>query len=294
MLKQGRHWYQSIPTVSLFFILIGLTICTLFPFLWMVSTSFKANTEIFKWPPLLLPRELTTEHYIAALVTARFFRYLMNSAIVTGAVILGVLTFCAMAGYAFARLQFRGRNLLFLFILTTIMIPSDVTLIPRFLVIKFIPLAGGNSILGIGGKGWIDTYYGLIVPGWASVFGIFLLKQFFVTLPRELDDAARIDGCSEFGIFRRIALPLCKPALITLTIFTLLGSWNSFMWPLIVIQSDELKTIQLGLAMFQQRTYTDVGPLMAGAALATFPVVLIFLILQQYFVRGIVMTGLKA
>lgn len=294
MSRQERHWYQSVLTVSLFFILIGLTICTLFPFLWMVSTSFKADTEIFKWPPLLLPREWTIEHYFDALVTARLFRYLMNSVMVTGVVILGVVTFCAMAGYAFARLQFRGRNLLFLCILATIMIPSDVTLIPRFLVIKFMPLAGGNSILGVGGKGWVDTYYGLIVPGWASVFGIFLLRQFFVTLPRDLDDAARIDGCSEFGIFWKIALPLCKPALITLTIFTLLGAWNAFMWPLIVIQSDELKTIQLGLAMFQQRTYTDVGPLMAGASLATFPVVLIFLILQRYFVRGIVMTGLKA
>jgi multiple sugar transport system permease protein len=173
------------------------------------------------------------------------------------------------------------------------MIPGIITLVPAFIVVKNFPLAGGNDWLGRGGYGLLNSYAGLVLPGAAGAFGVFLLRQFFLTLPEELSDAARIDGCSEFGIFFRIVLPLSKAALATLAIFTFQAYWNDFIWPLVTISDDRYRTIQLGLTVFRQRFSTDWGPMMAGVTIATVPMLLFFLSAQRYFVRGIALSGLK-
>jgi multiple sugar transport system permease protein len=194
-------------------------------------------------------------------------------------VTLGQLMTCSLAAYAFARLQFRGREVLFYLFLGTMMIPGQVIMIPSFMVLYWL--------------GWIDTYYALIVPGLASAFGTFLLRQFFLTIPRDLEDAASIDGCSRFGVLWRIILPLSRPALATLAVFTFMGVFNDFLWALIVVSSDEMKTVQLGLAIFRDRYQTDWGQLMAASVTATLPILMVFFFAQKYFIKGITLSGLK-
>jgi multiple sugar transport system permease protein len=173
------------------------------------------------------------------------------------------------------------------------MIPGQITMIPVFILLKRMPLFGGNNLFGSGGSGWLNTYWGLIIPGSAGAFGIFLLRQFFGTLPKDLDDAARIDGCSESGIYWRIALPLSKPALTTLGIFTFTGTWNEFLWPLLVTSKDSMKTLQIGLQVFQSQYVTKWDLLMAGTVMVTLPVIVVFILGQKYFTQGIATSGLK-
>ncbi len=254
-------------------------LATLAPFIWMVLTSFKDLGEILLYPPKWLPAKLAWDNYVNAFAAAPFGRFYLNSLFVATAVTLGQLITCSLAAFAFARLSFRGREVLFLLFLGTMMIPGQVTMIPSFMMLYWL--------------GWIDSYYALIVPGLASAFGTFLLRQFFLTIPRELEDAAYIDGCSRAGVLWRIVLPLSKPALATLAVFTFMGVFNDFLWALIVTNSEEMRTVQLGLAVFRDRYTTEWDKLMAASVTATIPILLIFFFAQKYFIQGITLSGLK-
>jgi multiple sugar transport system permease protein len=257
----------------------ALALVTIAPFLWMLFTSFKELPEILVYPPRWLPEKVTLENFQNAFTAAPFGRYYFNSIFVAATVTLGQLVTCSLAAYAFARLQFPGRDVLFYLFLGTMMIPGQVTMIPGFLVLHWL--------------GWIDTYYALIVPGLASAFGTFLLRQFFMTIPRDLEDAASLDGCSRAMILWRIILPLSRPALATLAVFTFMGVFNDFLWALVVVSSEEMKTVQLGLAIFRDRYQTDWGQLMAASVTATLPILLVFFAAQKYFIKGITLSGLK-
>lgn len=271
--------------------LVGLSM--LLPFMWMFLTSLKSQEDMFQIPPLIFTLRYTMENFVRAWTRGNFDRFLMNSMVVSGSVTILNLWVTSLAGYAFARLQWRFREVFFLIVLAVIMLPGLIALIPTFLIVKSIPFAGGNNWLGQQGTGWLDSYPGLIFPFVGSGFFVFLLRQFFLTLPKELEDAARIDGSSEFGVFWRIILPLCKPVLAVVALFSFQASWNEFLWPLVIIQSDRMRTVQLGLALFRTQTRINWGVLMAGTTIATIPTVLLFLSFQQYFVRGIALTGLK-
>jgi len=269
----------------------GLTM--ILPFLWMLSTSLKPESEIFRFPPVLAPNTWDWANYVEAMKAAAFGRYFINTIIYAVAVTATNLLFCSMAAYAFARLRFRGRNPLFILVLGTMMIPPQVTMVPVFIMLKRWPLVGGNDLLGVGGHGLLNSYTGLVLPMAVGAFGIFLLRQFFMTLPSELEDAARIDGCSEAGIYWRIILPLSKPALATVGIFTFTAAWNQFIWPLLIMSKDSMKTLQVGLQVFQTQYTTTWDLLMAATVVLTVPVLVIFMFGQRYFTRGIALSGMK-
>lgn len=252
---------------------------TILPFVWMILSSFKDLGEILSFPPTWWPENFTFENYANAFGAAPFGRFYLNSMLVATAVTVGQLFTCSLAAYAFARMRFRGRDVLFYLFLGTMMVPIHVTMIPSFLILHWV--------------GWIDTYAALIVPGLASAFGTFLLRQFFLSIPKELEEAAFIDGCSRFGVLWRIILPLSKPALATLAIFTFMAVFNDFIWALIVLNTEDLYTVQLGLAIFRDRYSTEWGNLMAGSVVATLPILIVFFFGQKYFIRGITLSGLK-
>jgi len=252
----------------------------LFPFLWMVSTSLKPEDEVFAWPPRLLPWPPVWSNYQAAWAIAPFGRYFLNTALVAVLVTGVSLVLNSLAAYAFARLRFRGRDVLFLLLLGTMMIPFQVTMIPTFLILEQL--------------GWLDSYLGLTVPGFAGAFGIFMLRQFMLSIPEDLLDAARIDGCSEFGVYAGIVMPLTKPALATLAIFTFMGAWNDFILPLMVVKSDEMRTLTLAVAALSSGLYVMSFPLMmAAATFVILPVLVAFLFAQRSFTRSIVLGGFK-
>jgi multiple sugar transport system permease protein len=263
--------------LRIFLIIISLMMVV--PFLWMITTSLKTSDQIFTWPPEWIPKPVIWSNYIDATTFFPFFRYLLNTAFITICIVIGQLITCSMGGYAFARVRFPGRDTLFILYIATMMIPGQVTIIPVYILFKWLH--------------WIDTYYAVIVPGLFSAFGTFLLRQFFLTIPRELEEAAIIDGCSIFGIYHRIILPLSKPALATLGIFTFMGAWNSFFWPLIVLNSQERMTLSVGLALFVGPFDTTFNTLMAASTLVLLPVILAYVFAQGYFVRGITLSGLK-
>lgn len=260
-------------------VIYALAFITLAPFVWMILTSLKDMSEIFVYPPQWFPSEFRFDNYTKAFEAAPFGRYYFNSIFVAVAVTIGQLVTCSMAAFAFARLQFPGRNILFYLFLGTMMIPYNVTMIPSFLVLYWL--------------GWIDTYYALIVPGLASAFGTFLLRQFFITIPKELEEAAYIDGATKLQVLRTIIVPLAKPALATLAIFTFMGVFNDFIWALIVINSEDMQTVQLGLAIFRDRYLTQWDLLMAGSVTAVLPILVVFFFAQKYFIQGITLSGLK-
>jgi multiple sugar transport system permease protein len=287
------RWGRLSGSLLIHALALVLSVTFIFPLLWMLSSSLKPRAELFVFPPRLIPSTWQFDNYARAWQAARFSRYFVNSVTVAVVGTVLALLICAMAAYAFSKMHFRGRDVLFWAVLASQMIPGVVTLIPVFLVVKSIPLQGGNDLLGRGGHGWLNSFPGLIVPGLGGAFGVFLLRQFFMSIPDDLLDAARVDGSSEFGIFARIVMPLAKPALTTLAIFTFQGFWNDFLWPLVITTDDRYRTIQLGLTVFRQRFTTDWGPLMAGVAIATLPMIAVFLSAQRYFVSGIALTGLK-
>jgi multiple sugar transport system permease protein len=257
-------------------------ISMLLPFLWMVVTSLKTDAQVFKIPFEWIPNPWVWTNYRDMLIqpSFHFWRYVVNSTIVSVCITLGSLVLNSLAAYAFAKYRFPGRELLFFTLLLTIMIPIHITLIPVFVLMRIF--------------GWVDTYAGLIVRNLAGAFGIFLMRQFFLTIPNDFIDAGRIDAAGEFRIFWQIALPLSKPALATLGVFTFLGSWNDFLWPLIIVSQDEMRTLPLAIAALGGGYYILSWPiLMAGATFATLPVIVVFFLLQRYFVEGITLTGLK-
>jgi len=250
------------------------------PFLWMISTSLKRLIDVFVFPPQWIPRPIMWRNYAQVFKLVPFDRFYANSLIVSVSVTLGVLLTSSLAAFAFARLDFPGRDLLFALYLGTLMIPGQVVIIPRFIIIKYLH--------------WTDTYAALIVPGLFSAYGTFMMRQFFLTLPHALHDAAVIDGCNPFGVYWRIFLPLAKPGLATLGIFTFMNSWNDFLWPLVVTSRVSMRTIPVGLAYFQTQVGTDWHYMMAGATMATVPILIIFSLAQKYFVQGIALTGIKS
>ena len=274
-----RKSSHIVKDIILHVIIYALALATIAPFIWMLLTSVKDIGDIFVYPPKWLPSKFHFENYARAFQAAPFGRYYLNSLIVACTVTLGQLITCSMAAYAFARLQFKGRDVLFYIFLGTMMIPYQVTMIPSFMVLYWL--------------GWVDSYQAMIVPGLASAFGTFLLRQFFLTIPKELEEAAYIDGCGKFRVLWQIIIPLSKPALATLAIFTFMGTFNDFIWALIVVNSDHLRTVQLGLAIFRDRYITDWDLLMAGSVMATLPILIIFFFAQKYFIKGITLSGIK-
>jgi multiple sugar transport system permease protein len=279
---------------SIFYVaLIAFGFIMLLPFAWSVSTSFKPDNAIFATPIQWIPTSFTFDHYRDAFSTVPFSRYFLNSFIIAIAGVATNLLFGSLAGFAFALLRFPARQVLFRTLLASMMIPGVVTLIPTYVILRSFPLFGGNNILGQGGLGLLNNFLALILPGAAGAFAVFMMRQFFLTLPSELGEAARIDGASEFRTFWQVYLPLCKPALATLGIFTFQAGWNSFLFPLIVLNDPDLSTVQMGLAAFSYNYDTDYGPLMAASVVATLPTILLYLYAQRYFTQGIAFTGSK-
>lgn len=259
-------------------LLLGGAVVSAMPFLWMITTSLKPAGALYD-PPLLFPVHFEWQNYADAWRAAPFPRFFLNSAIMAVGITLAQTALSAMAGYAFARLRFPGRNIAFLLVLGTMMIPFPITLIPNFLTVANL--------------GWLDTYQALIVPRAVSAFAIFLFRQFFVSIPREYEEAARIDGANHLVIFTRIILPLSTPVIAASAIFSFLFAWNDFLWPLIVTSSTQMQTVQLGLAVFQGQYGTFWTLLMAAAVLVTLPAVIAFLFAQRRFIEGITSGGLK-
>jgi multiple sugar transport system permease protein len=265
----------------------------LLPFAWSVSTSFKPDNAIFATPVQWIPTSFTFDHYRYAFSEVPFQRYYLNSFVIAIAGVATNLFFGSLAGFAFSMLRFPARQVVFRTLLASMMIPGVVTLIPTYVILRSFPLFGGNNILGQGGLGLLNNFLALILPGAAGVFAVFMMRQFFLTLPSELGEAARIDGASEFRTFWQIYLPLCKPALATLGIFTFQAGWNAFLFPLLVLNDPDLSTVQMGLASFSYNYDTDYGPLMAASVVATLPTILLYCYAQRYFTQGIAFTGNK-
>lgn len=262
-------------------ILILVSVLMLFPFLWLISSSLKSQLEIFSYPPTWIPNPPVFENYVEAMTRVPFGRYLVNSMAIASLNVLAVVSSSSLCAYGFARIRFWGRDFWFGIVIATLLLPNIVTLVPQFII--FTRLGWVNSILPL----TIPLFFG------GGAFNIFLLRQFFRTIPEELADAARIDGCSEFGIYWRIMLPLSAPALITVSIFTFLAAWNDLIGPLVYLRTPETFTIAIGLAQFRGAMTTRWDLQMAAASIMVLPVVILFFFAQRYFIKGIVMTGLK-
>jgi multiple sugar transport system permease protein len=256
-----------------------LVFVMLLPFLWMLGTSLMDELGVFHVPPPIIPAPPRWRNYPEALTALPFARFFVNSLVFSIAVVVGQVVTSALAAYALARLEFPGRDKLFVVILSVIMVPGIVLLIPRFLIISAL--------------GWVDTFPGLISTELVSVWGIFLLRQFFQSVPRELEEAARLDGAGEWTIFTRIVLPLSGPALATLALFGFVDAWKNFQWPLIATRSMEMRTVEVGVAAFHSYYYSNWPYQMAAAVTALVPIFVIFFVAQRFFVRGIQLTGLK-
>jgi multiple sugar transport system permease protein len=271
---------ESWRTVVSWLVLAGLAALFSLPFLWMISTSLKGDQQVFQLPPRWIPRPLQWGNYPEALTAFPFWLYLGNSLLLCALNVAGTLFSCALPAYAFARIPFRGREVLFGVMLATIMLPGQATMLPVFLLFRWL--------------GWIGSFRPLWVPAFfGNAFFIFLLRQFFRTIPAELSDAALIDGANEWGIFQRVILPLARPALATVALFTFIGTWTDFIGPLIYLHDERQFTLALGLNAFLGRHGAQWQLLMAAATVVTAPLILLFLLTQQTFVKGVALTGLK-
>ncbi|MDQ6670786.1 MAG: carbohydrate ABC transporter permease [Chloroflexota bacterium] len=272
----GRPW--SAGTIALYVVLSALGVVMIFPFLWMIATSFKHPSDIYTLS--LLPSQPTLDNYVLALTRYPFARWFGNSVLVASVTTLSVAFFDSLAGYVLAKLEFPFKSIIFVLILCTLMVPTEMLVIPWYIM----------SV----DYHWTDTYWGIMFPGVISAFGVFLMRQFMHSVPNELLDAGRIDGLGEFGLFWRVALPLVRPSLAALCILTFLGNWNAFLWPLIVIQAPLIRTLPVGLSQF---SYGEAGSrwelIMTGASIATIPVLVVFAVFQRHIIRGVALTGLK-
>jgi multiple sugar transport system permease protein len=267
-------------------LLIPITLVLLIPLLWMLATSLETEAETHRFPPVLIPESLQWHNYADAWRAAPFGSFMLNSVIVSVLTVISNLVLCSVAGYAFARMRFAGRGVLFIVLMATLMVPFQVTMIPEFLIVKWL---GVHVWAQLG----IDHLGALVVPNLVTAFGIFFLRQFFLTVPVELEEAARIDGTSRLGVLLKIVLPLSLPALATLAVITFLDSWNSFLWPLIVVYSEPHMTLPLGLTTFQGSHNTQWSLLMAANVVSLLPMLVVFFAAQRYFVRSVAATGLK-
>ena len=263
----------------IYILLILLAFSMVFPYLWMLSNSFKTRTQFFSDPYALVPAPFTLSTYYDALTLGRMSVYMLNSVLYAATVLAVQLFINSLAAYAFAKVEFPGRDALFLAVLATLMLPGTVTLIPTFLIAHSMGLQ--NSFLGV------------VLPGFASAFGIFLLRQAFLNIPRELEDAARIDGASFFTIYWRIMLPLARSAMITLGVFIFLGEWSSFIWPLIILSDWQKYPVTVGIALFRDVNSINWPAVFAASTLVSFPIVILFMVAQEYIIGGISLSGLK-
>lgn len=248
-----------------------------FPFVWMLVSSFKSLREIFRFN--FWPQVWTLANYQEVILNTQFPRWFLNSLIVAGISTVSVLFFCSLVGYTLTKLRFPGRSFIFLLILSTLMIPTEMLVIPWYVMATEY--------------GWVNTFWGIAFPGLIPAFGVFLMRQFFQSLPRDLFDAGRVDGVSEFGLYWRVGLPLVGPGLAALGIFNFVGNWNAFLWPLIVAKSPSMRTIPVGVALFSGEAGTAWNLIMASAALAVIPVLIVFFIFQRQIIEGVVLTGVK-
>jgi len=271
--RGGGGWWIYVLLVIGLILLVG-------PFIWMVLGSIKTTGELRQVPPTWLPENPTLANYGELLDRLSFARFFFNSAVVATLVTAGNVVFCSMLGYALAKLSFPGKRVLFALVLGTLMVPSIVTFMPLFVLVANL--------------GLVNTHAGLVLPFLVGAFGVFLMRQFIGGIPDELLDAARVDGAGEHYIFWRIVMPLCGPAIATLTILTFLGSWNSFLWPLVVATSEQMYTLPVAIALFATgQQETNIALLMAGSVVVIVPVLIVFILLQRFFTQGIAMTGIK-
>ncbi|MBX3141903.1 MAG: carbohydrate ABC transporter permease [Trueperaceae bacterium] len=273
--RLGKFFGRSASYV----LLIVMSAATAFPFVWMVGTALKSPQEILAYPPTLWPHELRWENFVTVFKKVPFLRFYVNSIIVTCLITLWQVVTSALAGYAFARLHFPFKRFLFTAYIATLIIPGEVTMLPLFLLVSRL--------------GWIDTYQGLTVPFLASAFAVFFLRQFFLTIPHELEEAARLDGAGRWRILLQIVLPLARPALATITLFIFLSEWDNYLWPLIVTNSEAMRTLPIGLRYFVEESGSQLHLMMAGAVMAVLPILLLFFLAQKQFIEGIAMTGSK-
>ncbi|HGF7716168.1 TPA: carbohydrate ABC transporter permease [Enterococcus faecium] len=266
---------KIIRTISMLVILLVIA----FPFLWLIISSFKHEKDIISFPPRIFADSYTLHNYIKVWTTIPLLDYIKNTVIFAGGTVITSVFFDSLAGYAFARMRFKGKSVLFYFVLLTMMIPFQVFMIPLFIEVNLL--------------GMLDTYAGLIIPRMTTAFGIFMMRSFFITLPDSLEEAARIDGLSEFNIFLKIMLPLSKPTLLSLGIFTLMNSWNDLLYPLILTSSSKMRTLPAGLALFTGQNISFYGPVMAGTVISMLPLLVVYIFAQKYFVQGTAMSGMK-
>jgi multiple sugar transport system permease protein len=274
-----RQRPRRLPFSPWHLVLLPIALVMVAPLVWMLVVSVESAAEARRFPPVLIPSSIHLSNYTSVLHNVPFGRWFWNTMLVAIACVIGNLVFCSLAGYAFARLRFFGRGVIFFLVLATLMVPFQVVMIPTFLIVR--------------SAGLIDTLPALILPNLASGFGVFLMLQFFRTLPVELEEAARIDGATRLGVFVRIVIPLSAPALATLAVITFMWTWNDFLWPLITIYSEQNETLQLGLTTFQGTHKTNIAALMAANVMSMAPILLVFFLAQRWFVRGIAATGLK-
>jgi multiple sugar transport system permease protein len=274
------HRQRFVRRTAIYAALVLFGLIFLLPFAWMVSTSVKPNDQVFVYPPQWIPNPILWDNYVDALTELPFLSYLRNTVFISGMTIVGNLLSCSLVAYGFSRVRWFGRDAVFLIVLATMMLPTATTLVPLYVIFRNL--------------GWMGTFNPLVVPPFfGTAFFIFLLRQFFMTIPMDLSDAARIDGENEFGIFWRIILPLSKPALTTVALFSFLWSWSDFFGPLIFLTNENLYTISLGLVQFQSRYDTAWGQVMAAATVFTLPVLVLFFVSQRQFVEGVTVTGIK-
>jgi len=270
-------FYLKKASVYLFLLLISIVM--IIPLLWMFSSAFKPKADIFSYPPTLIPENPTINNFFSLFRQLPFARNLFNSLFVASCFTVLALFFCSLAGFAFAKYQFPGRKFLFLFLVATLIIPFHVTLVPLYVLYRKI--------------GWIDKFWGLIFPGMANAFGIFFMRQYMLRVPDDFLDSARIDGCSEFKIFLYIVLPVARPALTTLGIIFFMSSWNNFLWPLIILKSDEMLTAIVAITHLQSGIRTPYHLILAGSSLIVIPLIVLFLVSQKQFIAGVTSGALK-
>ena len=259
-------------------LLLGITI-TVFPFVWMILTSFKTVGEAMQIPPTIFPKKFLTDAYSSIVTALPFGRVYLNTIISTVVTTVVQVLFCSMAAYAFARIEFPFKNAIFVLVLSVLMVPGQIFLIPQYRIVQSL--------------GLLDTIPALFLPNLFSAFGTFLLRQFFMSLPKELEEAALLDGCNRFQIFGRIMLPLTKAGIVSLVIFTAKFAWNDFMWPMLMTNSQTMQTLPVGLALFQGEHTSEHGPMFAGAVLSILPIFIAFLCAQKTFIQGIALSGIK-
>ena len=274
-----KYYVNKLPKFGVYIFLILVSIIMLLPFLWMFFSSFKPISEIFTYPPQIIGKTFTLNNYITLFKEHAFAQAFFNSSYIAVLSTAGSVFFCALGGYAFAKFEFKGKAILFVIVLGSMMIPGEVTMVPLYIVFKKL--------------GWINSHIGLIVPGLANAFGIFFMRQYMSGLSNEIIESGRIDGCSEFGIFTKLILPIVKPAVGSLGIIFFMNSWNNFLWPLIILKSQSKLTLAVALQSLQQGIRTPYDLIMAGSVVSVVPLIIIFLLFQNQFIAGMTAGAVK-